>query len=321
MSAKSVFPLFQTNFESSSKITASSLLGTASLAIALPLFNSMGSESDADTTRATVNTVFAAGAAATAAAAISTAMAGVVKGDEPRAQNPSNIINSSILGALVGGGVAAGTIGTLMIQPFGAAAVGWVAGIAGTVFFTMLELKHPALMGKPGVLSFHGLPALMSGLVGVVMAAISEDASAGGGLIYHMSLYPIYPARIPRSDDTGSSCAEAESCGASLGEIISNFPFLEGLARGRSAAVQAAYQAATLVATAMLAAFGGAATGAIVRVSAAKCGNSYPLAACLDEDPEELAFGREAVPKRSRGSQRWRRNTTPAQTTEQETLF
>ena len=44
-------------------------------------------------------------------------------------------------------------------------------------------------------LSVHGLPALLGGLTGVLLAAVSEEKT--GLLTYSISLYTLYPARAP----------------------------------------------------------------------------------------------------------------------------
>ena len=44
-------------------------------------------------------------------------------------------------------------------------------------------------------LSVHGLPALLGGLTGVLLAAVSEEKA--GLLTYSISLYSLYPARAP----------------------------------------------------------------------------------------------------------------------------
>ena len=78
------------------------------------------------------------------------------------------------------------------------------------------------------------MPALISAAVGIIMAGISEDRE--GMVLYYESLYHLYPARIPTSD----RCTVSQSpCKL---EIISTNPFLEGKARGRSAAEQAGFQ-------------------------------------------------------------------------------
>ncbi len=84
-------------------------------------------------------------------------------------------------------------------------------------------------------LFFHCIPALCSGIVGVILAGLSEDGK--GVLPYHNSLYHIYPARIP----TGGRCGhDGAPCRA---EIISSNPFLETKGyHGRTALRQALHQ-------------------------------------------------------------------------------
>lgn len=45
------------------------------------------------------------------------------------------------------------------------------------------------------MLSFYGVPAVIGGLSAASMAALSEVLD--GAVLYHNSLYPIYPARVP----------------------------------------------------------------------------------------------------------------------------
>ena len=141
--------------------------------------------------------------------------------------------------------------------------------------FCGLAREFWGLPASNGVLSFYGVSALLGSLTGVIMALLSEDE--GGTVVYYKSLYPIYPARVPVQD----TCSD-ELCYAKLGEIISNYPFLEDSARGRTAAEQASFQAIALLVCALAAFLGGGCTGLLVRLSATRCGNACPPGVWMD---------------------------------------
>ena len=83
-----------------------------------------------------------------------------------------------------------------------------------------------------GVHNLHGMPGVLAGLIGAVMAATASEADYGS------SLYSQYPAR------------------ASPSQVVDGSPGL-----GRTGGEQALYQLATLGITILIAVVGGAFTG------------------------------------------------------------
>lgn len=85
-----------------------------------------------------------------------------------------------------------------------------------------------------GVHNLHGIPGVLAGLIGALMAGIATES------IYSQSLYDIYPARRAQNETT-------------LDSFVSR--------PGRSAAVQAGYQILALVVTVAIAIVTGFITG------------------------------------------------------------
>ena len=231
------------------------------------MLNGIISESDAEMTRAIINTILAGASSLVTSVTIMVGMT--------HFKNQS--FSSHVLqGCLVSGGISVANVATLMIQPYGAMAIGIVTGAVTTLNYLCLEPLFRDSWNLPcssGIFSFHGVSALVSSIAATAMASMSEDND--GLIIYHNSLYPIYPARVPSMNDT--SCLER------VGEIISNYPFLEDKAQSRSAYQQAGYQGIGLLLSFCTATIGGVITGYILRFSADRCGNSMPCKVWQDE--------------------------------------
>ena len=85
-------------------------------------------------------------------------------------------------GSLLAGGVAAGPVAAVQLQPWGALLLGLVTGTAVILSGLFLEPLLARALGLPTsyyVVSIHGLPALIGGVTGVLMAAIAEEKSGG----------------------------------------------------------------------------------------------------------------------------------------------
>ena len=204
----SLRPTQRTQVSPGRKRLNTSASGISSLLfISLPVINSITSESDSELTRAFVNTVLG-GVSCYVAFSTLTSATNSVKGSTFKALSSQSAMRS--------GGIAVGSVATLMIRPFGAIAIGMFAGLVSATSLLFLEpyfQKRFSLPHSNGLLSFNGFPAAISGLVGILMAALSEEVN--GVITYHMSLYPIYPGRVPSMD----LCTEQHNC-QSMGAII-----------------------------------------------------------------------------------------------------
>ena len=67
--------------------------------------------------------------------------------------------------------------------------------MASALYAEPLLTRHLATPRAYISLSVHGLPALLGGITGVLLAAVSEEKA--GLLTYSISLYTLYPARAP----------------------------------------------------------------------------------------------------------------------------
>ncbi|OXA60151.1 Ammonium transporter Rh type B-B [Folsomia candida] len=97
-----------------------------------------------------------------------------------------------------------------------------------------------------GVHNLHGMPGVIGGIAGTIMAAMANEQ------VYGNSLYQQYPARAPVQNSSEFS------------EIVNEFADVEP-GEGRTAASQAIYQLATLGVTLAIAIVGGSLTGLILR--------------------------------------------------------
>ena len=112
--------------------------------VSLPVLNGLSSEGDAGMTRSLVNTFLSSGSACVASCAVALGVAHVR--ERPLRAGPT------LEGAVVSGGVAVGAVATLMLQPFGAAAIGIVAGALSMGVKMALEDKF----GRYRSLCEHG---------------------------------------------------------------------------------------------------------------------------------------------------------------------
>ena len=81
-------------------------------------------------------------------------------------------------GSLIVGGVTSGTIAATKIVPWCCVAVGLMLGCVTVLSAIYLEPKLSECLRTPQAyisLSVHGLPALFGAIVGVILAAISEE--------------------------------------------------------------------------------------------------------------------------------------------------
>ncbi|XP_067878626.1 ammonium transporter Rh type B isoform X3 [Heterodontus francisci] len=90
-----------------------------------------------------------------------------------------------IQNAALAGGVALGTAGEMMITPYGSMIVGFIAGVISTLGFKYLT---PILDSKLkiqdtcGVHNLHGMPGILGGMVGAILASMATKEIYGDGL-------------------------------------------------------------------------------------------------------------------------------------------
>ena len=102
-----------------------------------------------------------------------------------------------IQNATLAGGVAVGAVADLMIRPFGALIIGSIGGpisTLGYVYLTPFLKDKIGLHDTCGIHNLHGMPGVVGGIAGSIMAAIANDKT------YGHSLYQQYPARAPLSN-------------------------------------------------------------------------------------------------------------------------
>ncbi|OAD55793.1 Ammonium transporter Rh type B [Eufriesea mexicana] len=254
--------------------------GTVFLWLFWPSFNSAALEGD-DQQRAIINTFLSI----SASCVIAFATSGLVSKDSKF--NMVHVQNSTLAG-----GVAIGTAAGMMCTPVGALIVGALAGLLSVLGYKYLTVitrffnstcscnmassshsrsflfafqpliqKRLRIHDTCGVHNLHGMPGVLAGIFGALMAGIATESS------YDYSLYEIFPARAPSTE-------------AMLAEMRDNYGISPGL--NRTAGQQAAYQLLVLVITLGIAIVSGLITGLMMRMSI--CGSI----------PEEQKFDDEA---------------------------
>lgn len=106
--------------------------------------------------------------------------------------------------ATLAGGVAVGSACDLVIQPWGALLIGFVAALfsnIGYVHISPFLEKKLGLFDTCGVHNLHAIPGVQGGLAGVLCALIADDGTYGG----QSSVETIYPARAWRSQGEQAS--------------------------------------------------------------------------------------------------------------------
>ncbi|XP_037088885.1 ammonium transporter Rh type A-like [Pollicipes pollicipes] len=216
-----------------------SMIGTLFLWCFWPSFNSALAVSD-DQHRGIINTYLSLAASCVVSFAVSALMSKEGKTTMEHVQN-----------ATLAGGVAIGTAADMVVRPYGALLVGSIAGaisVLGYEVFTPALAKHCRLHDTCGVHNLHGLPGVLAGMVGAIMAAIASVDQ------YNASLYTIFPARAPAANTTDWSLAtERLGVPAPLGPA-------------RSAAAQGGLQMVALVITLVMAVVGGLLTGLVMKL-------------------------------------------------------
>ncbi|KAF0299379.1 Ammonium transporter Rh type B [Amphibalanus amphitrite] len=220
------------NAGSSSNSDLFSMIGTLFLWCFWPSFNSALAVGD-DQHRAVVNTYLSLAASCVTTFAVSALLHRQGKFTMEHVQN-----------ATLAGGVAIGTAADMAVQPVGALIVGTIAGAISVVGFEKITPaldKHCRVHDTCGVHNLHGLPGVLAGVVGAVLAALASEEQ------YHSSLYVLFPAMAPASNSSSWEQLPPE-WGVAAGT-------------GRSAAAQGGMQMLALVISLIIGVLGGALTG------------------------------------------------------------
>lgn len=150
------------------------MIGAIYLWMFWPSFNSAVTTLGSAQHRTALNTYYSLAACTLATFATSSAVNEEGKLDMVHVQN-----------AALAGGVALGTAGEMMLTPYGAMIVGFIAGVISTLGFKYLT---PILDSKLkiqdtcGVHNLHGMPGILGGLVGAILAAMATKEVYGDGL-------------------------------------------------------------------------------------------------------------------------------------------
>ncbi|KAK1134644.1 hypothetical protein K0M31_007424 [Melipona bicolor] len=213
------------------------MIGTVFLWLFWPSFNSAALEGD-DQQRAIINTLLSISSGCVIAFATSALVSKDSKFNMVHVQNST-----------LAGGVAIGTAAGMMCKPVGALVVGAVAGllsVLGYKYLTPLIQKRLRIHDTCGVHNLHGMPGVLGGIFGALMAGLANEDS------YDYSLYEIFPARAPSSE-------------AKLAEMRDNYGISAGL--NRTAGEQAGYQLLVLAITVGIAIVSGLITGLMMQMS------------------------------------------------------
>ncbi|XP_014234560.1 ammonium transporter Rh type A isoform X2 [Trichogramma pretiosum] len=214
------------------------MIGTIFLWLFWPSFNSATLHGD-EQRRAIVNTLLSIAASCVISFAVSALVSKRNKFDMVHVQNST-----------LAGGVAIGTAAGMMCQPVGALTIGAISGV-----ISVLGYKHltPWMQNRLrihdtcGVHNLHGMPAVLAGLFGALLAGLATEAD------YNYALYEIFPARIP-------------SLGQNLTEINNSYQLSLRPGPNRTAGMQASYQLLALAVTLVVAIVSGLVTGLILRL-------------------------------------------------------
>ncbi|XP_015436153.1 PREDICTED: ammonium transporter Rh type A isoform X2 [Dufourea novaeangliae] len=213
------------------------MIGTVFLWLFWPSFNSAALKGD-DQHRAIINTLLSISASCVIAFATSALVSKDSKFNMVHVQNST-----------LAGGVAIGTAAGMMCEPVGALVVGSLAGlfsVLGYKYLTPLIQKRLRVHDTCGVHNLHGMPGVLAGIFGALMAGLATEAS------YDYSLYEIFPARAPSTETM-------------VAEMRDYYGISPGL--NRTAGQQAGYQLLALAITVVIAIVSGLVTGLILRMS------------------------------------------------------
>ncbi|KAF7993399.1 hypothetical protein HCN44_007902 [Aphidius gifuensis] len=218
------------------------MIGTIFLWLFWPSFNSASLQGD-DQQRAIINTLLGISASCVVSFAVSALVSN---------ENKFNMVH--IQNSTLAGGVAIGTAANMMCEPVGALAIGSLAGalsVVGYKYLSPIMQNRLKIHDTCGIHNLHGMPAIMAGLFGVIMAAFANEKT------YNESLYQVFPARAPSSSNER------------LAELRDSLGIEPGF--DRTAGQQALFQFLALCVTLANAIVSGLVTGLILRNDA--CGS------------------------------------------------
>lgn len=176
------------------------MIGTLFLWIFWPSFNSANVPEQTDRIRAVVNTYYSLAACTVVTFALSSLL-------DQRGKFSIILIQNATLA----GGVAIGTCADLSIHPFAAMCIGSIAGIISVLgfhFLTPLLASKLNIHDTCGVHNLHGLPGILGGITGIVVAAIKEEV---------------------RQDDSFTPGMQAAALGSSLGIALAGGALTGGI--------------------------------------------------------------------------------------------
>ncbi|KAK2140596.1 hypothetical protein LSH36_1293g00030 [Paralvinella palmiformis] len=213
------------------------MIGTTFIWIYWPSFNAALAPRGANQHRTVINTYYALTSCTVTSFAISSLV------DENGRFHMVHIQNSTLAGA-----VAVGTLVNMMIQPWGALLVGFMASIVSVLGYRYITpaLARARFHDSCGINNLHGMPGLIGSIGGIVATYLATEAD------YGYSLYEIFPARAPELNSTRYS---------DMIKVLRVEPGLD-----RTALSQAAWQGAALGTTLVIAIFGGIVVGLILRL-------------------------------------------------------
>lgn len=151
------------------------MIGTIFLWLFWPSFNSATAVGQGQY-RAVINTYYSLAASVV----ISFAVSSLVE------KNKFNMVH--VQNATLAGGVAIGTMADMIIEPWAALLVGTLAGILSVIgyrYVTPFLTNRLGIHDTCGVHNLHGMPAIMSGIGGIICAAVATPSQYGSSLTVH----------------------------------------------------------------------------------------------------------------------------------------
>ncbi|NXY10918.1 RHAG protein, partial [Pteruthius melanotis] len=150
------------------------MIGTLFLWLFWPSFNSAIAVGQKAQAAAIINTYFSLAACAIVTFALSSLV-------DKRGKFSMVLIQNATLA----GGVAVGTCADLEIHPFSAMVIGVIAGIVsvlGFQFLTPVLASKLKIQDTCGVHNLHGLPGILGGIAGIIVAATKRNAGLNPGM-------------------------------------------------------------------------------------------------------------------------------------------